>query len=104
VTYAYKSKYLLSTSLRTDGSSYFGPGNKWGSFPSVSAGWNVSREKFLDNIKWLSNLKLRGSYGATGNNRIIADAWTDLLYGLNYPFCTATGTSRPGLVNSPSFF
>ena len=102
VTYAYKSKYLFSSSLRTDGSSYFGPGNKWGSFPSVSAGWAVSKEKFLSNVKWLSNLKLRGSYGATGNNRIIENAWVDLLYGLNYPFGTATGSSNPGLITSTS--
>lgn len=104
VTYAFKSKYLLSTSLRRDGSSYFGPGNKWGTFPAVSAGWNVSKEKFLGNIKWVSNFKLRGSYGATGNNRIIADAWTDLLYGLNYPLGTATGTSSPGLINYSPYF
>jgi TonB-linked SusC/RagA family outer membrane protein len=102
LTYAYKSKYLFSTSLRRDGSSYFGPGNKWGTFPAVSVGWAASKEQFLSNIKWLSNLKFRGSYGATGNNRIVADAWLDLLYGSNYPFGTATGTSYPGLINSGS--
>ncbi len=102
VTYAFKNKYLFSSSLRRDGSSYFGPGNKWGTFPSVSVGWVASKEKFLGNIKWLSNLKFRGSYGATGNNRIVADAWVDLLYGLNYPFGTATGTSNPGLITSSS--
>lgn len=102
LTYAYKSKYLFSTSLRTDGSSYFGPGNKWGTFPAVSLGWVASNEKFLDNVKWLSTLKFRGSYGATGNNRIVADAWIDLLNGANNPFGTATGSSNPGLVTSSS--
>ena len=102
VTYAYKNKYLFSTSLRRDGSSYFGPGNKWGTFPAVSFGWAASKEKFLSNIKWLSNLKFRGSYGATGNNRIVADAWVDLLYGSNYPLGTATGNSNPGLITSSS--
>ncbi len=102
VTYAYKGKYLFSTSLRRDGSSYFGPGNKWGTFPAVSFGWAASKEKFLSNINWLSNLKFRGSYGATGNNRIVEDAWIDLLYGLNYPFGSATGSSNPGLISSSS--
>ncbi len=98
LTYAYKSKYLFSTSLRRDGSSYFGPGNKWGTFPAVSAGWVVSKEKFMSGINWLSNLKFRGSYGATGNNRIVENAWVDLLYGANNPAGTATGNSTPGLI------
>jgi len=102
ITYAYKSKYLFSTSLRRDGSSYFGPGNKWGTFPAISLGWVASKESFLNNIKWLTNLKFRGSYGATGNNRIVENAWVDLLYGANYPFGTASGTSTPGLITSSS--
>ncbi|MEI8058761.1 MAG: SusC/RagA family TonB-linked outer membrane protein, partial [Ferruginibacter sp.] len=102
LTYAYKSKYLFSSSLRTDGSSYFGQGNKWGTFPAVSAGWVASKENFLNEVKWLNNLKFRGSYGATGNNRIVENAWVDLLYGLNYPFGTATGSSNPGLITSTS--
>jgi len=102
ITYAYKSKYLFSTSLRRDGSSYFGPGNKWGTFPAISLGWVASKESFLNNIKWLTNLKFRGSYGATGNNRIVENAWVDLLYGANYPFGTASGTSTPGLITSAS--
>lgn len=102
LTYAYKNKYLFSTSLRRDGSSYFGPGNKWGTFPAVSVGWVPSQEKFLSNVSWLNNLKIRGSYGATGNNRIVENAWVDLLYGANYPFGRATGTSNPGLATSPS--
>jgi TonB-linked SusC/RagA family outer membrane protein len=102
ITYAYKSKYLFSVSERADGSSYFGPGNKWGSFPSVSVGWAAGKEKFLSNIMWLTNLKFRGSYGATGNNRITENAWIDLLYGSNYPYGGSSGTSNPGLITSSS--
>jgi TonB-dependent starch-binding outer membrane protein SusC len=86
VTYGYKDKYLFQASFRRDGSSKFAPGRKWGTFPSVSAGWVISKEKFMDNVNWISQLKLRGSYGATGNNNIVDFAFVDLLYGGNYPF------------------
>lgn len=71
VSYSYDGKYYLTGSFRTDGSSRFGPQNKWGSFPSVSAGWNVSKESFYKD--WLgtsSTLKLRASWGLSGNNNI----------------------------------
>jgi TonB-linked SusC/RagA family outer membrane protein len=68
VNYDFADKYLIGASFRRDGSSRFAPGNKWGSFPSVSVGWRVSEEPFLaDNI--ISDLKLRASYGLTGNNQ-----------------------------------
>lgn len=102
LTYAYKNKYLFSGSVRKDGSSYFGPGNKWGSFPAISAGWVLSKEKIFRKLSWLDNLKLRGSYGATGNNRIAENAWINLLYAYNYPFGVATGSSNPGLISSSS--
>ncbi len=86
ILYSYKDKYLINGSFRADGSSYFGPDKKWGYFPSVSVGWIASKEKFLDNVGWLSNLKLRGSYGATGNNNIGDYLFVDLLYASNYPF------------------
>ncbi|SMD18157.1 SusC/RagA family TonB-linked outer membrane protein [Pedobacter nyackensis] len=70
VNYAYKSKYLFSASMRADGSSRFGPDNKWGYFPSASLGWRVTEEGFMKNIPAVSNLKLRGSYGVTGNFNI----------------------------------
>ncbi len=70
VNYAFRDKYLLEANLRRDGSSRFGPENKYGNFPSVSAGWNVSKEKFMKNIKSISYLKLRGSWGRSGNDRI----------------------------------
>lgn len=86
IIYGYKDKYLLNLTLRADGSSYFGPGKKWGYFPSASVGWVASKEKFLDNVNWLSNLKLRASYGATGNNNIQDYLFVDQLYATNYPF------------------
>ncbi|CAN5738491.1 TonB-dependent receptor [soil metagenome] len=95
VLYSYKDKYLINGTLRADGSSYFGPGNKWGYFPSVSLGWVASKEKFLQNVDWLSNLKFRGSYGVTGNNNIKDYLFVDLLYAANYPFGQA-GTVASG--------
>ncbi|MBC7873068.1 MAG: SusC/RagA family TonB-linked outer membrane protein, partial [Ferruginibacter sp.] len=90
IMYSYDNKYLLSASVRGDGSSKFAPGHKWGYFPSLSLGWVATQEKFMQNIKWLSNLKLRASYGVSGNNRILDFAWLDLLYPANYPFGPAT--------------
>lgn len=98
--YGYKSKYLMSASFRADGSSYFAAGKKWGYFPSVSVGWVASQEKFLSKIDWLSELKFRGSYGATGNNRIVDFAFVDLLYGSNYPLGAGNGTPSVGLTPS----
>ncbi len=68
VTYDYKDKYLFSASLRRDGSSKFGPDNKFGWFPAVSAGWAIHKEDFFPENNYVSNLKLRVSYGVTGNN------------------------------------
>ncbi|MDQ8004134.1 MAG: TonB-dependent receptor [Pedobacter sp.] len=69
--YDYKGKYLLSASLRADGSSKFSEGNRWGYFPSVSGAWRIIQEDFMLNTKlWLSDLKLRLSYGTAGNNNI----------------------------------
>lgn len=100
INYGFKNKYLLSTSFRADGSSYFAKGNKWGYFPSVSAGWVLSEENFLKEVNWLTSLKLRGSYGVTGNNRIVDFAFVDLLYNANYPLGAGTGTVTSGQVPS----
>lgn len=100
VNYEYNNKYLLSVSFRTDGSSYFTEGNKWGSFPSISGGWVMSQEKFMQNISWINRLKLRASYGATGNNRISDFAFLDLLSTGNYAFGGGTGVNTSGQVTS----
>lgn len=70
INYNYDDTYLLELNLRRDGSSRFGPNNRYGTFPSVSAGWNISRAKFLENISSINNLKLRASWGLSGNDRI----------------------------------
>ena len=73
VNYSYKSKYLLAASLRADGSSVLGKGHKWGYFPSVAVAWRVSDENFMESTRdWLDNLKLRASWGSTGNAGISA--------------------------------
>ena len=69
--YSFDSKYLLGATFRADGSSKFSKGNKWGYFPSVSAAWRISSEKFMEGASdWLNDLKLRVSYGTAGNNNI----------------------------------
>ena len=70
--YSYKSKYFVSASVRTDGSSRFHPDHRWGTFWSFGGSWKISREKFLEEASnnWLSNLTLRASYGAQGNDNV----------------------------------
>ena len=68
LNYSYKSRYLLTATVRRDGSSKFTKDNRWGTFPSVALAWRASEEAFLQKVNWLSNLKLRLSYGVTGNN------------------------------------
>lgn len=70
VNYSYKDKYLFSASYRREGSSRFGANNKWGNFPAASVGWRISEESFIPEYTWLADLKLRASYGVTGNNNI----------------------------------
>lgn len=65
--YDYDKKYLLSLSARADGSSKFGANERWSYFPSVGLGWNIHRENFVKEVSWLSNLKIRASFGQTGN-------------------------------------
>ena len=84
INYDYSDKFLLTASIRSDRSSRFGPGNKTGVFPSVSAGWRISEE--LSNISWLSDLKVRASWGETGNFLIPNYASIGLLGQSNYTF------------------
>ncbi|WP_420146698.1 SusC/RagA family TonB-linked outer membrane protein [Spirosoma sp.] len=84
VQYDYGGKYLVSAAIRADGSSRFGRDNRWGYFPSVSAGWNISQENFMKSANWLSDLKLRASYGLTGNFQIPNYGSVSLLSYQNY--------------------
>ncbi|MCM1356239.1 MAG: TonB-dependent receptor [Staphylococcus sp.] len=69
INLSWEDRYLLEANIRSDGSSKFAPGKRWGYFPSVSAGWRISEESFMDHTNdWLNQLKLRASYGSLGNN------------------------------------
>ncbi len=70
INYTFADRYLLTATFRADGSSKFAKGNRWGYFPAVALGWRISEENFMKDVKWLSNLKLRLSFGEAGNNRI----------------------------------
>lgn len=78
VNYGYDDRYLATFTLRADGSSKFARGNRWGYFPAAALAWRLSSEKFLKDYQWLSNLKLRLSYGHSGNDRIDADLFLKL--------------------------
>ena len=82
INYNFRSKYYLMASLRADGSSRFA--KKWGIFPAASAAWRISQEPFMRNIRWISDLKLRASYGVTGNNAIGNYQHLRLLTGQSY--------------------
>ncbi|MBR1548437.1 MAG: TonB-dependent receptor [Prevotella sp.] len=82
LSYNLDHKYLLSATFRADGSSKFAPGKQWGYFPSVSGAWVINKEKFLQNVKWIDQLKLRAAFGLAGNNNISDDLWR-FLYTTN---------------------
>jgi len=85
--YVWDNKYLVEANFRYDGSSRFAQGNKWGFFPSVSAGWRLNEENFLKEVEWLGQLKLRGSWGQLGNERIGFFQYLDLISpGQDYIF------------------
>lgn len=71
VNYDYDDKYYVTASYRRDGSSRFSKDNRWGNFYSFGASWRISQEDFMENLPWIDNLKLRGSYGETGNDAIV---------------------------------
>jgi TonB-linked SusC/RagA family outer membrane protein len=79
--YSYDDRYLLSATLRRDGSSVFGADNRYGLFPSFSAGWRISKENFMENISWLNDLKLRVSYGILGSQNNVSPTNSLTLYG-----------------------
>ncbi|MBW3468405.1 SusC/RagA family TonB-linked outer membrane protein [Arthrospiribacter ruber] len=102
VNYDYDQKYLFSASIRRDGGSRFGPGTKWGTFPSISAGWRVSEEGFMQGLTQVSDLKLRASYGETGNDQIGNYVYQATINSnFFYPFggSTAPGSTISALAN-----
>ena len=103
LNYGYKGRYLLTATVRRDGSSKFTKDNRWGTFPSVALAWRMSEESFMQKLNWLSNLKLRLSYGVTGNCDGIGnyDTQQTLSDPIYYPFGDkySTGYSASSIVN-----
>lgn len=104
VQYGYKSKYLLSASVRVDGSSKFAEENRWGVFPSASAAWNISDEKFFKPIKKVANrMKIRASYGTVGNQNFSAYSYSNgIILGSDYLFGNTlnSGATQQSYANS----
>ena len=99
--YGYKNRYLLSASMRADGDSRFGTNNRWGYFPAISAGWLLSDEGFMGNFKnKLGALKLRGSFGETGNNNIPSFQYLSTYNSA--PYGTLPGIA-PLAIGNPNF-
>jgi TonB-linked SusC/RagA family outer membrane protein len=90
--YSFKDRYLFEASARYDGSSRFASENRWGLFPALSAGWRISEESFMKNNAWVSNLKLRASWGQLGNQNI----------GSNYPYQSLVDLNQPSILNETS--
>lgn len=86
LTYNYKDKYLFEANARYDGTSRIAPETRWGFFPSLSAGWRLSEENFLQSVSWLDNLKLRASWGQLGNQNVGLYPYQDILSTTSYPF------------------
>jgi TonB-linked SusC/RagA family outer membrane protein len=101
VQYSFNNKYLLTGSVRRDGSSRFGSNTKWGLFPSASAGWRISQEGFMKNVKFVNDLKLRASWGRSGNYNIGDYSSIPLLGVNNYSFnaIQAYGQAPNGIIN-----
>jgi TonB-linked SusC/RagA family outer membrane protein len=107
INYGFKDKYFLDATARVDGSSKFGANNKYGVFPAVAAAWRISEEEFVKDISWISDLKLRASYGITGNAGGISPyqslplvAATGSNYNINHAYQTGinpTGIANPDL-------
>jgi TonB-linked SusC/RagA family outer membrane protein len=85
ITYQFADKYMLTATVRRDGSSKFDKGHKYGTFPSAAVGWRIKNESFMKSVDWISDLKLRGSYGEVGNESPIGLFQYQSLYAGNYP-------------------
>ncbi|MBD5279395.1 MAG: TonB-dependent receptor [Bacteroides sp.] len=100
VNYGFDNRYLITATVRRDGSSKFGPKNKWGTFPSVAVAWRIVQEKFLQDVNWLSNLKLRLGYGKVGNSNINTYLYGSTLQTILTPMGSAyipSNLSNPNL-------
>lgn len=105
INYGLMDRYLLTASLRYDGSSRLADGNKWALFPSAAIAWRITEEKFAKNLKWLSNLKLRFSYGQAGNANSVSPYASEgnISGSVYYPFGTSTSVGNlPANIANPS--
>ncbi len=102
INYSYEDKYLFTGTFRTDGTSRVGIDNKWGSFPALSAGWRVSKEDFMQNVNWVSDLKIRAGWGETGNlppYTVLYPSYTLLSPGAPYAY-SSSATAEPGVTTT----
>lgn len=97
IGYNYNSKYFAEATLRSDGSSKFGQNKQWGYFPAFSVGWRVKEESFLKDLSWLNELKLRASYGLTGNQSGIDNFASRGLWSGGSSYADIAGTPLPGI-------
>ena len=100
VMYSYDNKYMVSAALRSDASSRLAKGHQWHTYPAVSAGWNIAREQFMENLTWIDNLKLRVGYGETSNQSINPYSTLGGLGIRNYNFGNGTNYKAGYYVNS----
>ena len=100
VMYSYDNKYMLSLALRSDASSRLAKGHQWHTYPAISAGWNIARESFMENLTWIDNLKLRIGYGETSNQSINPYSTLGGLAVRNYNFGNGTNYKAGYYVNA----
>ena len=97
-TYDYQNKYFFSASFRRDGSSRFGKNHRYATFPSVSLGWRITQENFMKELTWLDDLKLRASWGQTGNQEI-SNLARYTIYAPNYGTTDSFGGQSLSLIH-----
>lgn len=100
VNYSYDDKYYISGSWRTDGSSRFAPGSRWGNFWSAGASWRISQEEFMKDVDWVDNLTLKFSYGVQGNNSVGSYYAYQALYDTSVPNATLPGATLNDVANA----
>ena len=100
VNYSYDDKYYISGSWRTDGSSRFAPGSRWGNFWSAGASWRISQEEFMKDVDWVDNLTLKFSYGVQGNNSVGSYYAYQALYDTSAPNATLPGATLNDVANA----
>jgi len=100
VMYSYDNKYMISAALRSDASSRLAKGHQWHTYPAISAGWNIARESFMENLTWIDNLKLRAGYGETSNQSINPYSTLGGLAVRNYNFGNGTNYKAGYYVNA----